>query len=68
MKHWSLTAVFIRPLCMLVPMTVAAWPAWSADSEPEQHEYIIRHFKTESGVDLPEVHVVYGVRPAQSGW
>jgi homoserine O-acetyltransferase/O-succinyltransferase len=55
-----LSADFIRPLCMLVPMIVAALPALGADSEPEQHEYVIRHFKTESGVDLPEVHVVYG--------
>lgn len=60
MKRWYLTADFIRPLCVLVPLTIADLPAWGADPAPEQHEYVIRHFRTESGVELPEVRVVYG--------
>jgi homoserine O-acetyltransferase len=27
---------------------------------PEQHEFILKNFKTESGVVLPEAHLVYG--------
>ena len=27
---------------------------------PERHEFVIKNFKTESGVVLPEAHVVYG--------
>ena len=27
---------------------------------PERHEFVIRNFKTESGVVLPEAHIVYG--------
>jgi homoserine O-acetyltransferase len=27
---------------------------------PEQHEFILKNFKTESGVVLPEVHMIYG--------
>ena len=60
MKRWFLTPDLIRPLCVLVLATVTVSPAWSAEAEPVQHEYIIRHFKTESGVELPEAHVVYG--------
>jgi homoserine O-acetyltransferase/O-succinyltransferase len=30
------------------------------DVKPTQHEFIIRNFKTESGVVLPEAHIVYG--------
>jgi homoserine O-acetyltransferase/O-succinyltransferase len=28
--------------------------------EPIQHEFVIRHFKTEGGAELPEARVVYG--------
>jgi homoserine O-acetyltransferase/O-succinyltransferase len=27
---------------------------------PERHEFVLRDFKTESGVTLPEAHIVYG--------
>jgi len=30
------------------------------DVKPTQHEFIIKNFKTESGVVLPEAHIVYG--------
>ncbi len=33
-------------------------PALAAD--PEQHEFVIRNFKTESGAVLPEARIVYG--------
>jgi homoserine O-acetyltransferase len=33
---------------------------WSAQAEPVQHEFVIAHFKTESGVELPQAKVVYG--------
>ena len=29
-------------------------------AEPVQHEYIVRNFKTEDGVVLPEAHIFYG--------
>jgi homoserine O-acetyltransferase len=35
-------------------------PAQAQEKEPIQHEFIIQHFKTESGVDLPEARIVYG--------
>jgi homoserine O-acetyltransferase len=27
---------------------------------PERHEYVLHNFRTESGIVLPEVHLVYG--------
>ena len=32
----------------------------TAGPTPERHEFIIHNFKTESGVVLPEAHIVYG--------
>jgi homoserine O-acetyltransferase len=42
--------------------TLWASVAFAAEAklEPVQHEFVIRNFKTESGVELPEAHVVYG--------
>src|ERR1700750_3455053 len=37
----------------------AASPAAAAD-KGERHEFVIANFHTESGVTLPEAHVVYG--------
>ncbi|HEX3848197.1 MAG TPA: alpha/beta fold hydrolase [Steroidobacteraceae bacterium] len=34
--------------------------AWSADPQPTQHEFVIDHFKTESGTVLPKARIVYG--------
>jgi homoserine O-acetyltransferase/O-succinyltransferase len=33
--------------------------AWGLET-PVRHEFVIKNFKTESGVTLPEAHVVYG--------
>src|SRR6266481_9099021 len=33
--------------------------AWGLET-PVRHEFVIKNFKTESGVVLPEAHVVYG--------
>ena len=30
------------------------------NEEPIQHEFVIRNFKTESGVVLPEARIIYG--------
>lgn len=30
------------------------------EPQPVQHEYRIHHFKTEGGVELPQVRIVYG--------
>ena len=38
---------------------VAASCAWGLEA-PVRHEFVIKNFKTESGVVLPEAHVVYG--------
>lgn len=35
-------------------------PANAAASTPERHEFVLHNFKTESGVVLPEAHIVYG--------
>jgi homoserine O-acetyltransferase len=34
--------------------------AFGADGEPLKHEFIIKNFRTESGVVLPEARIVYG--------
>ncbi len=57
------------PLCRLrslllgsvsaVALLLAAVPLARAD-DPVRHEFVIRHFKTESGAVLPEAHIVYG--------
>ena len=44
-------------LCCSLP---AHADAPSAEPEPMQHEFVIKNFKTESGVVLPEAHIVYG--------
>jgi homoserine O-acetyltransferase len=35
-------------------------PANTAAQMPERHEFVLHNFKTESGVVLPEAHIVYG--------
>ena len=35
-------------------------PAKPAGPTPERHEFVLHNFKTESGVVLPEAHIVYG--------
>jgi homoserine O-acetyltransferase len=43
----------------LVSLFASAPNAWSLE-KPVRHEFVIKNFKTESGVVLPEAHVVYG--------
>jgi homoserine O-acetyltransferase len=47
--------------CLLFVMGVFARfsTAWGLET-PVRHEFVIKNFKTESGVVLPEAHVVYG--------
>ena len=35
-------------------------PANATAQMPERHEFVLHNFKTESGVVLPEAHIVYG--------
>src|ERR1700678_2974110 len=46
-------------LFVLVGAWVSCSNAWSLEA-PVRHEFVIKNFKTESGVVLPEAHVVYG--------
>jgi len=46
-------------LLTLAPAIYAQSPA-PAPSPGERHEFVIRNFKTESGVVLPEAHIIYG--------
>jgi homoserine O-acetyltransferase/O-succinyltransferase len=46
-----------RTLLMLLLVT-ASFLAKAED--PKRHEFVIHNFKTESGVILPEAHIVYG--------
>jgi homoserine O-acetyltransferase len=41
-------------------LCVSVSPAQAQDKEPIRHEFVIRHFKTESGAELPEARIVYG--------
>ena len=43
-------------------LTMSPIPALAAapDAEPVQHEFVIKNFKTEGGIVLPEARVVYG--------
>ncbi len=41
-------------LCAAIP------PASAAEAEPVQHEFVIEHFRTEGGTELPQVRIVYG--------
>jgi homoserine O-acetyltransferase len=53
----------MRKLILLLVLSVQAVLCQTApDKKPdsEQHEFVIAHFHTESGVTLPQAHVVYG--------
>ena len=41
-------------------LILAAFVCISHAADPEQHEFLIRNFKTESGAVLPEARIVYG--------
>ncbi len=47
-----------RRSILALALVIASFLAQAAD--PEQHEFIIRNFKTESGAVLPEARIVYG--------
>ncbi|HLJ51379.1 MAG TPA: alpha/beta fold hydrolase [Bryobacteraceae bacterium] len=46
----------MKTLCVVLFALQAA----VAQEAPERHEFVIRNFHTESGVTLPEAHIVYG--------
>src|SRR5436305_1533746 len=47
-------------LLFFLPCTALAQEAASKPETGERHEFVIANFKTESGVTLPQAHVVYG--------
>jgi homoserine O-acetyltransferase len=55
-------------LLALIVFASAATPALNAEEQakasplpkPERHEFVIKSFHTESGVTLPEAHIIYG--------
>jgi homoserine O-acetyltransferase len=47
----------MKPLILLLAASAGLLMAQNA---PERHEFVIANFHTESGVTLPEAHVVYG--------
>jgi homoserine O-acetyltransferase len=47
-------------LLLVAPVLLAQNRANSQAGTPERHEFVIANFKTESGVTLPEAHIVYG--------
>jgi len=61
---WVWRAVLLAALCARVSqaLALATEPVQTepVQAEPVQHKYLIRHFKTESGVELPEARIVYG--------
>jgi homoserine O-acetyltransferase len=52
----------MRPIfaALLISSALLAQPAANPVGTPERHEFVIANFKTESGVTLPEAHIVYG--------
>ena len=46
-------------LCASLPVPGQS-PAAPAGPVPQRHEFVLHNFKTESGVVLPEAHIVYG--------
>jgi homoserine O-acetyltransferase len=46
-------------LLSLLVLLVGVSSAWALEA-PVRHEFVIKNFKTESGVVLPEAHIVYG--------
>src|ERR1700734_2491432 len=50
----------IRPALGALVLLAGGTPAWCQQPQPVQHEFRIRHFRTEGGVELPEVRIVYG--------
>src|SRR5487761_1920235 len=47
-------------LLTLAALAALCAPAIAQTPDPQQHEFVIHNFKTESGVILPEARIVYG--------
>ena len=48
-------------LCLIAPLVIAAQtPDTAKPQAPARHEFVIKNFRTEGGVTLPEARVVYG--------
>jgi homoserine O-acetyltransferase len=56
--RWALRLLVALPILVAPP--VWAQNAPSTLEAPERHEFVIRDFRTEGGVTLPEAHIVYG--------
>src|SRR5579872_1909365 len=54
------TVRLIAMFIVLLGVQVAHAQTAASGAEPVQHEFIIKNFKTESGVVLPEARIVYG--------
>jgi len=55
--------LFRAAVCWVLLLNGAAWaeaPGQTPSEAPVQHRYVIKDFKTESGVTIPEAVVVYG--------
>ena len=51
---------FLASLALAAPAVVAQEQRGDKTLSAERREFVIAHFKTESGVTLPEARVVYG--------
>jgi homoserine O-acetyltransferase/O-succinyltransferase len=51
---------FALALSLICSAVHAQTPPDTAAPKPEQHEFVVANFKTESGVTLPQARVVYG--------
>jgi len=49
-----------RCACAPPLLALSLASAGGQSEEPIQHEFVIQHFKTETGVDLPQARIVYG--------
>jgi len=56
--RWTLPVLLGSP--MFVAPAAVAQNAPSTLEAPERHEFVMRDFRTEGGVTLPEAHIVYG--------
>src|SRR3977135_270323 len=52
--------VLATALLLFAPILLSQNAAKSIADTAERHEFVISNFHTESGVTLPEAHVVYG--------
>ena len=60
MKRHSLVRLTLAVLLSVFAATVSgAQPAAQSGAPLERHEFVIRDFRTESGIVLPEARVVY---------